>query len=141
MSDEEAQFRFTIGSLPEGQALTGSEIEEMLLEKAIEINPERANTFKNLGLSHQALGDFPNAAKQFVAATQANAADGRSLAHLDDLLVEHPELLVDDPDLEFQLEACRKAVEQAASQQPDFNSHWNHLREAQQKKWWQFWKR
>jgi tetratricopeptide (TPR) repeat protein len=111
------------------------------LQIAITIDPERPNAYKNLGLAHEALGDLEKAAELFITATQVNATDGRSLEHLLSLVEAHPELLVDIPDLEDRLEACQRAVEVAAQHQPDFNKHWDEQRAAQQRKWWQFWKR
>jgi hypothetical protein len=52
-----------------------------------------------------------------------DASDARSLAHLEDLVEAHPALLVDVPGLADALEACRKAVELATAQQPDFDAH------------------
>jgi tetratricopeptide (TPR) repeat protein len=101
------------------------------LEEAIQIDPARPNAYKNLALSFQALGDVERAAELFVAATQADASDSRSLAHLEDLVESHPALLVDVPSLTDALEACRKVVEVARDQQPDFDAHWDKMRRAQ----------
>jgi tetratricopeptide (TPR) repeat protein len=101
------------------------------LEEAIQIDPARPNAYKNLALSHEALGDVERAAELFVAATQADASDARSLAHLEDLVEAHPALLVDAPTLSDALEACRKVVELAKAQQPDFDAHWDKVRRAQ----------
>lgn len=78
-----------------------------------------------------ALGDVERAAELFVAATQADASDARSLAHLEALVEAHPALLVDVPSLSDVLEACRKAVELAREQQPDYDAHWAKVRQAQ----------
>ena len=111
------------------------------LQTAVSIDPGRANAYKNLGLAHEALGDFEKAAELFINATQVNAADSRSLAHLIAMVEAHPELVVDVPELDDRIEFCTKAVEMAREQQPDFESHWAKLRAAQKRKWWQFWKR
>jgi tetratricopeptide (TPR) repeat protein len=111
------------------------------LESALEIDPARPNAYKNLALSHEALGDVERAAELFVAATQADASDARSLAHLEALVESHPALLVDVPSLSDALEACGKAVDLAKEHQPDFDAHWDKVRQAQGPKWWQFWKR
>ena len=81
---------------------------EKYCRKAIEIDPNRPNGFKNLGLSLIGLGDFHGAATWFVTATQVNAADPRSLRHLEELVKQHPEL-----EFEFhgKIENCRGAVE------------------------------
>jgi tetratricopeptide (TPR) repeat protein len=110
-------------------------------ERALQIDPARPNAYKNLGLAHQALGDLQKAADMFIAATQADASDSRSLGHLTALLEANPVLEVDAPDLRERVDACRKAVEVARAQQPDVRAHWAKLRSEQQPKWWQFWKR
>jgi tetratricopeptide (TPR) repeat protein len=102
------------------------------LEVAVEIDPARPNAYKNLALSFQALGDVERAAELFVAATKADASDARSLAHLEALAESHPALLVDVPGLADALKACRKAVELALAQQPDFDAHWAKVRRAQE---------
>ena len=101
------------------------------LRAALEIDPERPNAYKNLGLSLQALGDLEGAAELFIAATQVNASDARSLGHLESLVDQHPSLLVDVPDLRDRLEACRQAVEVARSQQPDLDAYWDDVRRRQ----------
>jgi tetratricopeptide (TPR) repeat protein len=101
------------------------------LEVAVEIDPGRPNAYKNLALSYEALGDVERAADLFVAATQADASDSRSLAHLEALVEAHPALLGDVPSLAVGLEACRKVVELALAQQPDFDAHWAKVRKAQ----------
>jgi tetratricopeptide (TPR) repeat protein len=78
---------------------------------AIQIDPERSNAHKNLGLAYQGQGRDREAAECFVAATQANASDARDLGLLEALLMEHPDL---EFDFASQLECCRKAVEVAA---------------------------
>jgi tetratricopeptide (TPR) repeat protein len=102
------------------------------LEVAIQIDPARPNAYKNLALSFQALGEIDRAAELFVAATQADASDSRSLAHLEALVEAHPALLVDVPSLADALKACRKVVEVAREQQPDFDAHWAKVRKAQE---------
>jgi tetratricopeptide (TPR) repeat protein len=61
----------------------------------------------NLGLALIGLGRYREAAEAFIAATQADASDARSLRHLEALLSEHPEL-----EFEFckAVAACREAV-------------------------------
>jgi len=111
------------------------------LQRAVEIDPTRANAYKNLGLAHQALGNLEKAAELFITATQVNAADPRSLNHLVALMEANPALEVDIPDLRERLEICKKAVEVARQHQPNFDAHWAKLRSEQKRKWWQFWKR
>jgi tetratricopeptide (TPR) repeat protein len=97
------------------------------LETAATIDRGRPNAYKNLGLAHGILGEHGSAAAYFVSATQANAADPRSLRHLQELVEAHPEVLEEFPDLRAKLAACRHAVEHAAAQQPDTDSHWKKL--------------
>ncbi len=80
------------------------------------------------------LGNIEKAAALFVAATQVNASDSRSLAHLDALLEAHPVLEIDVHGLRDQVEACRMAVKIAREQQPDFEAHWEKMRENQKPK-------
>jgi tetratricopeptide (TPR) repeat protein len=86
----------TLGKFAEG---------ERFCRNAIEIDPQRPNAFKNLGISLQGQQKFRDAARCFVQATQANASDPRALKLLEELLAQHPEL-----DLGAELECCRKAV-------------------------------
>lgn len=101
------------------------------LKTALRIDPGRPNAYKNLALSFSALGEFEEAAELLITATQANAADPRALRHLESLVETHPSLLVKMPNLRDRLEACRKAVDVARSQQPDLRSHWEKARRAQ----------
>lgn len=96
---------FSLNTL--GQFVEG----EKYCRNAIEIDPDRPNAFKNLGLARKGQGDYREAGRCFVRATQVNAADARSLKLLQQLLHEHPEL-----EYEFQndVELCQKAVEVAA---------------------------
>lgn len=106
---------------------------EGYLKSAVAIDPRRSNAFKNLGLALAARKEYAKAAEYLVRATQVNAADPRSLTHLEQLVVAHPDLMVEVPDLQEKLDACREAVEHAASVQPDFDAHWKKLRERQEK--------
>jgi tetratricopeptide (TPR) repeat protein len=99
------------------------------LEAAVTVDRGRPNAYKNLGLAHRLLGDFARAAECFVVATQVNAADPRSVRHLEELVEAHPGLLAEVPDLRERVAACRSAVERAASEQPDFAAHWKKLRD------------
>jgi len=108
-------------------------VAEAHLEAAITIDPKRANAFKNLGLALQHQGKNGEAADCFVLATQANAADSRSLKHLEKLVAKHPELLLVVPGLAGKLEACLRAVAYAASRQPDVDACWEEVRMKQTK--------
>lgn len=81
---------------------------------AIKINPERHNAYKNLGIAFAGKGEYPIAVKCFFKAVMVNAADPRSLAHLEKLIEEHSELLTQMPELSSKLEECREAVKAAA---------------------------
>jgi len=93
----------TLGQFSEG---------EDYCRKAIAIDPAKPNGHKNLGMALEGQGCYPEAARAFVAATQANAADSRAFRLLENLVRQHPEL-----EYEFQgdIEFCRKAVEIAAN--------------------------
>ena len=93
------------------------------LERALQIDPTRANAYKNLGLSHQGTGNLRQAAELFVAATRSNAADPRSLHHLESLIEANPDLLVDVPGLQQDLEGCRYAGEEVRRQVPSLRGH------------------
>jgi tetratricopeptide (TPR) repeat protein len=88
----------TLGNFAEG---------ESWCRKALEIDPNRHNAYKNLGIARKGMGNCAEAAQCFVSATQANASDSRALKLLEELLIEHPELEFEfGDDAEF----CRKAV-------------------------------
>jgi tetratricopeptide (TPR) repeat protein len=84
---------------------------EKYCRKALEVDPNRPNAHKNLGIALAGQDDFSGAARCFVAATQANAADPRAFLLLQNLLRDHSEL-----EFEFReaAESCRKAVEAVA---------------------------
>lgn len=106
---------------------------ETYLKSAIELYPTRSNAFKNLGLCYQALGRLADAVEQFIAATRANAADRRSLSHLEKLLQDHPEFHETVPNLSERLENCRAAVAYADSMAPDYKAYWRKMREERRK--------
>lgn len=80
---------------------------EKYCRTAIELIPLRTNGHKNLGIALAGQGHLRDAAKSFVAATKANAGDGRSYELLKDLLLQHPELMVEFQD---DFNWCREAV-------------------------------
>jgi tetratricopeptide (TPR) repeat protein len=81
--------------------------------RAISINSQRPNGYKNLGVALQGQGRFREAAEAYVAATQADASDARSLELLKKLLQDQHVLRYD---FAGRLECCEKAVEIAAEQ-------------------------
>lgn len=86
---------------------------ESVCRLAIEIDPLLPNAHKNLGLAYLGQGRRVEAAGCFVNATQANASDARSLAHLEALVREHPDVLAHWSGGSEMLESCRKAVSAA----------------------------
>src|SRR5207249_4331376 len=84
---------------------------EKYCRRAIEIDPNRPNAYKNLGIALTGQGQYHDAAKCFVTATQVNAADPRALRLLQDLINQHPELAYE---FEKAAELCQKATELAA---------------------------
>jgi tetratricopeptide (TPR) repeat protein len=95
-----------------------------LLREAIQVDPERTNVYKNLGLSLWGLARYIEAAVCFIDATRVNAADSRSLNHLEQLFGGHPEIANSIPDFDTLLSACRGAVAEAARHWPDLEAWW-----------------
>lgn len=85
---------------------------ERLCRLAITIEPARANAYKNLGVSLEGLGDYAEAAEAWVCATRVNPGDPRALRLLEDLVAARPELFIDVPGLEHDLDECRRAVQE-----------------------------
>ena len=77
---------------------------------AISLDPVRPDAHQVLGLSLNGQGDNAGAARAWVDATRANAADSRSLKLLEQLIKERPQLLDELPQLRIQLDECRRAV-------------------------------
>lgn len=65
---------------------------EHYCRSAIEIDPDRHNAFKNLGVSLERLGDLPAAARAYMDATRIAPHDPRALRLLEKLLADHPEV-------------------------------------------------
>lgn len=102
---------------------------EPLLREAIRIDPEQPNAYKNLGLCLWGLERHVEAAVCFIDATRVNAADARSLNHLEQLAAAHPEIATSIPDFDALLSACRQAVAEAARHRPDLETWWRKARE------------
>ncbi len=83
---------------------------EPLCRLAIAVDPGRPNAHKNLGIALSGRGDGAGAARAWVEATRANAADGRALHLLEQLVEQQPHVLEQLPDLGVWLEECRRAV-------------------------------
>jgi tetratricopeptide (TPR) repeat protein len=77
---------------------------------AIEIDSQRHNAHKNLGIALQGEKHYADAAMSFICATRLCPADGRALGLLENLLFNHSEVLENDPDLLVQLNECHEAV-------------------------------
>jgi pentatricopeptide repeat protein len=99
-----------------------------LLRDAIELDPLKPNAHKNLALSLWGRGRFVEAAHSFIESTRVNAADGRSLKHLEGLYRRHPEIADEIQDFEALLESCRNAVAEAARHRPDLKAWWKRDR-------------
>jgi tetratricopeptide (TPR) repeat protein len=96
---------------------------EPLLERAISIEPELANAYKNLGLACEGLGRLEAAVECYITATQVEPYDARALVHLENLLSDHPELFARAPYLKLRLEWCREGVEITQSELPEVTIH------------------
>lgn len=98
---------------------------EEYCRRAIAIDPQRPNGYKNLGIALGGLCQHREAAQAFISATQVNAADPRAFHLLEELLKLHPEL---DYDFHYDVECCRVAVGAVAKkieeQQPVFYRGW-----------------
>jgi Flp pilus assembly protein TadD len=77
---------------------------------AIQIDPQRFNAHKNLGVACQAQGSYVEAARSFIRAAHCEASDPRAAIHLRALLEAHPEIAIDIPDIREQLESCVMAI-------------------------------
>ena len=86
---------------------------EKYCRAAIEILPDRHNAYKNLGIALQGQGLYAEAAMNLIHATKLCPTDSRALAHLEDLIVGHREVLEEVPELLTQLCECDDAVQQA----------------------------
>ena len=77
---------------------------------AIKIDPERHNAYKNMGVSLAGQGQCAEAARNYIKAIRANAADPRALKLLEQLFAEHPEIAGEVPDIDAQIQKCQEAV-------------------------------
>ena len=83
---------------------------EKYCEAAIEINEERHNAHKNLGLVRQGQGRWLDAALCFVSASRLNPRDPRALWHLQKHLAERPQLLRKSAELREEAGRLRNAM-------------------------------
>jgi tetratricopeptide (TPR) repeat protein len=96
---------------------------EPYCRRAIEIDPQRHNAYKNLGVSLEGQGQHAQAAMSYVRAVQANASDPRALRHLEGLLEKYSEVRFQVPDLEQHYRACRMAVDHAIQVRNEMLQH------------------
>jgi tetratricopeptide (TPR) repeat protein len=101
---------------------------EPLLREAIQVDPEQPNAYKNLGLCLWGAGRHVESAVCFIDSTRVNAADPRSLNHLEELFRDHPDIANSIPDFDTLLSACRGAVAEAARHWPDLQAWWQQNR-------------
>lgn len=83
---------------------------ETYCRAAIGIDHKQYNGHKNLGLSLEGQGRYPEAAQSFFDAVKANAVDPRAFNHLERLVQTHPEISYSIPNIDELVENCRKAV-------------------------------
>ncbi|MEW6516134.1 MAG: hypothetical protein AB1439_04430 [candidate division FCPU426 bacterium] len=87
-----------------------------LTQQAITLDPSRPNAFKNLGVSLQGLGRYAEAARAFLKAIHVDVAYPRSLPLLEQLLAgQREKVLAEIPDIDEQVEACRRASQTVQS--------------------------
>jgi tetratricopeptide (TPR) repeat protein len=78
---------------------------------AIEIDPERHNAHKNLGLVYDGQGRWLDAAFSFATAYRLNPRDPRAWRHLEQLLAARPQLLDQSAELRGEVDALRALID------------------------------
>jgi tetratricopeptide (TPR) repeat protein len=86
---------------------------ERYCRQAIELDSDRANAFKNLGISLAGQHDAVGAAWAYIEATRADASDPRASRLLEQLVSDHPGLPSQFPGILAELESCKRAVVEA----------------------------
>lgn len=84
---------------------------EEYCEAAIEVDADRHNAHKNLGLAQQGQGRWLDAAFCFARASCISPSDPRSWWHLEQLLTTRPHLLTESPKLKREVEHLRDMIE------------------------------
>lgn len=84
---------------------------EEYCEAAIEVDEERHNAHKNLGLAFQGQGRWLDAAFCFSRAARISPSDPRSLWHLEQLLSSRPDLLDQSPELRREVEHLQDLID------------------------------
>jgi tetratricopeptide (TPR) repeat protein len=97
---------------------------EKYCRKAIEIDPNLHNAYKNLGISLEGQDHYEEAANNYVQATKLESLNPRAAGHLQDLLERHPEIIEKNPGLSKDLENCQKAVKFAQKSVSKMNEDW-----------------
>ncbi|MBM4339485.1 MAG: tetratricopeptide repeat protein [Deltaproteobacteria bacterium] len=93
--------------------LFGRHVEAMqFCRAAIEINPDRHNAFKNLGVALQGQGEYSKAAVAYIEAIRICPRDGRALNLLEELVSCKGEHILDIGHIMAELWRCRDLVEQ-----------------------------
>ena len=82
---------------------------ELYCRKAISIDPEKHNAYKNLGISLEGQGKYSDAASNYIIAIRKNSSDPRALNHLRKLIKNH-DVSAGIPDILDQLAECTKFV-------------------------------
>jgi tetratricopeptide (TPR) repeat protein len=82
----------------------------MYCRAAIEIDPDRHNAYKNLGIAVQNQGRYAEAAKNFIRAAKMAPSDTRALVHLEGLIAGHREIFEETPERMDQLHDCHEAA-------------------------------
>ena len=90
-----------------------SEAEEFC-QAAIEIDPDRYNAWKNLGVSLEKQSKMEDAALSYCEATDRNPEDPRAFRLLEDLLMAYPELLKQNPVIADRYGECFALMRTAA---------------------------
>lgn len=83
---------------------------EVQCRKAIDIDPERYNAYKNLGLALENQSDFKTAANMYITAVQKCPEDARACGHLEAMIHKHRELLDEMPELVDLVLECQELV-------------------------------
>jgi tetratricopeptide (TPR) repeat protein len=81
---------------------------EEYCRRAIDIDPRRQNAYKNLGVTLQGMGRYPDAVASYVTAAENCPADNRALELLEALYRLHPATEEQTPDLRDRVEVCRR---------------------------------
>jgi tetratricopeptide (TPR) repeat protein len=83
---------------------------EELCRAAIRIDGRRHNAYKNLGVALEGLGRHVDAAEAYLTAGKLNPRDHRALDHLEALVVSHPAITGEIPDIHLHIGNCRQAA-------------------------------